>query len=114
MNYNRNKERPEDRSRILLIIPQPVGIVGLGKSNISRRHENSLLGRMKRSGLEPCPLKLGILSQATGADNLGSHPAGVPLGGQRTARPTSMDAKHQGRARHSVRTVDFREDTRAL
>jgi hypothetical protein len=35
MNQNREKQRPENRSRILFVIPQPVG---LGENSVSRRH----------------------------------------------------------------------------
>jgi len=38
MNENRDKQRPQNHSRILFVVPQPVGIARLAENSVSRRH----------------------------------------------------------------------------
>ena len=69
MNQNRRKQRPQNHSGILLVVPQPVGSARLQQTQCQPSSWSNDRLVKEHLGVEAL-LRLGTVSQATGADNL--------------------------------------------
>ena len=69
MNEDRYKQREQNGSRLVFVIPKVFGIARLGEHNVSRRHESGF-SVVRRLGLWKSQFKGGTVSQPTGPDNL--------------------------------------------
>src|SRR5690242_10220111 len=82
MNQNCRQQRPQYRSRLIVVVAEAFAGGWLGEHNVSRGHENGL-SVVRDSGSE-CQLKLGTVSHPANTDNLRDYGFS---GGWRAALP---------------------------